>query len=371
MFVNHRSAYGRLAFTLVTGLGLVAGSALAGATDWVPCCSDSRRAVRPTGEPYAGPLIDAHAHFSSIKKRLPDGAYLDRIVKIVESDLVSTVLFLPTPNAGHNKTFPSRWREAFHILHNKAPGRFGALCGATYTNAWLGQSVRGGEEIGEAQLNRRLVRLVADMASDACLGFGEFALRHYNKYKADDTRGSQPVIVIPFETAAMHRMFEVVARAGKPINLHIEPMTQYADSHEQGWLSEVTGLARRYPDIPLILSHTGMTRPENLRQILEALPNIYADIRIVEPGTGWTNLEAVNRHNGAFYEDWARLFEDMPERFMVGTDYKFFKDRNKGKRREVGGYGDLVKIYRRALGSLRPDAAETIAHKTAKRVFGL
>ena len=356
---------------LVTGLGLLSGSAPAGAIDWLPCCSDSRRAARPLGEPYAGPLIDTHAHFSSAKKRLPDDGYLERIVEAVESGLVSTVLLLPTPNAGYNKEFQSRWREAFSILHNKVPRSFRALCGATYTNAWLGKTALGGEEIGEAQLNRRLLRLEADMASDECLGFGEFALRHYNKYKAGDTRGSQPVIVIPFETAAMHRMFEVVARAGKPIDLHIEPMTQYGDSHESGWLSEITGLARRYPDIPLILSHTGMTRPENLRQILVAFPNVYANIRIVEPGTGWTNIEAVNQHNGAFYEDWAGLFEDMPERFMVGTDYKFFKERNKGKRREVSGYEDLVRIYRRALGSLHPDAAETIARKTAKRVFGI
>lgn len=37
----------------------------------------------------------------------------------------------------------------------------------------------------------------------------------------------------------------------------------------------------------------------------------------------WGHLGPVVNSNGEIYEDWVQLFEEMPERFMVGTDFHF------------------------------------------------
>jgi len=86
---------------------------------------------------------------------------------------------------------------------------------------------------------------------------------------------------------------------------------------------------------------------------------------------GTVNLEPPNNTElSAFYEDWAQLFEDMPKRFMVGSDYKFFKKRKTSGRKSVKGYEKTINDYRKALGSLSKAAAEAIAYKNAKNIFG-
>ena len=37
------------------------------------------------------------------------------------------------------------------------------------------------------------------------------------------------------------------------------------------------------------------------------------------------NLEPVLNSNGELYKDWALLFEEMPDRFVIGSDAKFMR----------------------------------------------
>jgi hypothetical protein len=60
----------------------------------------------------------------------------------------------------------------------------------------------------------------------------------------------------------------------------------------------------------------------------------------------------------------------MPKRFMVGSDYKFFKKRTKSGRKSVKGYEKTINDYRKVLGSLSKAAAEAVAYKNAKNIFG-
>ena len=67
-----------------------------------------------------------------------------------------------------------------------------------------------------------------------------------------------------------------------------------------------------------------MTNPANARRILKRYPNLVINIRVAKPGK-WKNLEPMLNRDGRVYEDWARLFEEMPSRFMIGTDTKFMR----------------------------------------------
>ena len=72
---------------------------------------------------------------------------------------------------------------------------------------------------------------------------------------------------------------------------------------------------------------------------------------------------------GRLYNDWAMFFEEMPERFMLGTDEKF--GRLRGGVHAVKGqkYEKSLQRMRKILGSLKPEAAELIAYKNAERIF--
>jgi hypothetical protein len=86
----------------------------------------------------------------------------------------------------------------------------------------------------------------------------------------------------------------------------------------------------------------------------------------------WRNLEPVTNAKGRLYQDWAELFEEMPARFMVGTDEKFGRLGNgvhAPKGEEVADYEKKVQQMRKILGCLNPDAAEMIALKNAERIF--
>ncbi len=64
------------------------------------------------------------------------------------------------------------------------------------------------------------------------------------------------------------------------------------------------------------------------------------------------------------HEDWAGLFEEMPERFMVGTDDKFLRGGI-----NVEKYQKRNTQWRDLLGTLKPRAAGMIAYENAKRLF--
>ncbi len=85
------------------------------------------------------------------------------------------------------------------------------------------------------------------------------------------------------------------------------------------------------------------------------------------PGQGGTRnvgTEPVNNSDGRLHKDWAQLFEAMPQRFMVGTDSKFFR-----RRFDVAEYEQHIASYREVLGGLNPRAARLIAYENAKRIL--
>lgn len=344
---------------------LAGAPGLAADMEYVPCCSDLSRPTRPFAEPYTGPLIDTHAHLGG---RVPEDSYFDSMAQLVDGGTVDGLILMPTPNYGlkgnHQELF-----AAVRGLEPRTSGRTKVLCGANYTNHWMAEASVTGFTANQVETLKR--RLQGNLESGGCLGYGEIAIRHYDKYNDDDPRGAQPELVVPFDFQPLHGFLSVANRLGKPIDLHIEPMTKRGVSHQAEWIKEVQSLAETYTRSVIVLSHTAMTRPENLRRILERYPNVHTNIKLTTGNTPWTNLEPPNsRRRLELYEDWAKLFEDMPERFMVGSDFKFNKTKRNGRAKGTGEYINDIRHIRNVLGSLAAKAAQAIAHGNARRIFG-
>lgn len=175
---------------------------------------------------------------------------------------------------------------------------------------------------------------------------------------------------LPAPDFPVHKRRSDLARparpAGHPYDGPIVDTHAHVMNRAEGGLDSILPRMDRAGVERLILSHTGMTNPANARALLQAYPDLMMNLKMVRPGGSlkWDQLEPISNADDRLYEDWARLMEDLPERFMVGTDARFGTRHYAGKR-----YGTAIAKLRRILGSLDRHAAELIAHANARRVF--
>ena len=320
-----------------------------------PTRSDPGRPARARMRPYSGPIIDTQVHLNTRRDRDPEPGELASIVRVIKDTGVELAIFMATPNEGRKPNGDGRIAHR-KMLRDLARERIKLFCCGSYITYWLHLAHRNG--YSQEDLDGILERLAKDLDSNDYAGIGEIGLYHFNK------NGEQPVISYPPDFEPFLRVADVVARKAKWFDLHAEPVDPEGKSYEAKVFGGIELLLRRNPDLKLILSHTAMTNPANLRKLLGRYPNVMINIKHRKSHWSWRNLEPINNLKLELYEDWARLFEDMPERFMVGTDEKF---RRRGRPPEK--YRGKITGTRRILGALNPRAARLIAYENARKIF--
>jgi len=197
------------------------------------------------------------------------------------------------------------------------------------------------------------------MDSGEYAGVGEIAIYHFDK-----GFGGQNILEFPPNFEPFLRIVDLVAKKGMWLDLHAEPVDPEGKSYEKEVFGGIELLYQRNPNLKLIYSHTAMTNPTNARRILKKYPNIMMNIKIVKKHHNWRNLEPIVNTEGELYEDWAVLFEEMPERFMIGTDSHFGR-----KSFQISKYKKKIKRMRLILGTINPEAARLIAYENARKIF--
>jgi len=323
------------------------------ALDTTPARLD--RPTRAGGEEYQGPLIDTHVH---LLRGLAKGG-VARVLTQMEKAGVEGMVVLPTPNEGLFRDREANAKARRQIVAAGA-GRVSRLCGSTYLTRWMAAAYVQG--YSDDDLADRLGRLRRDLESGGCSGIGEIGPYHFAK------KPGMAVIHFPLNFTPMLELARLAAAERVWLDLHAEPKSPTGDSYEQELFGGIELLFREAPGLKLILSHTGMTSAVNARRLLAAYPNLMMNLKIVRPGRKlqWDHLGPIVDENGRLFEDWARLMEEMPDRFMVGTDARFGTPQY-GK----GRYRKTIRAIRRLLGSLDPQAARMIGAENARRVFGL
>lgn len=317
--------------------------------------SDLFRAARRFGTPYGGPLFDIHAHL-----RRPDKnrrGYLDRVMEVMAEVGTRRMLVMATPNSGRRPAHEKEERYR-RRLADKSNGRIARLCGGNYSY-WLHQAFRDG--YSATGLRAILDRLRRGIDSGRCRGLGEIGLYHFNK------NGRQPIIAYAPDFPPFLALVGLAAEKGVWLILHAEPVEPEGLSHEDALYGGLALLFARHPGLKLILAHSGMTNPANARRILTTYPGVVMDLKTVHKHRNWRNLEPIHDQSFRVYQDWAQLFEEKPDRFVVGIDAKFGRS---GRRYPLSRYvGEAMRI-RRLLGSLDPKAARMIGYSNAAGMFG-
>ena len=313
--------------------------------------SDPARPTRPLGESYKGPIFDTHTHMFRVHD-------LDMVSEAMTLARVDRLVLLPTPNSGR-APFTSTILDQMDALRRKTNGAIAVLCGSDYLTPWM----QSAAELGSVpdDIDSQMARLARDLKSGACAGVGEIGFRHYDK------TGQQLAIDLPAGYPPLLAIAETAAQANAPLDLHAEPVEPRGARHDAEVFGTLGAMFARSPNLRLIASHTAMTNARNARALLAAFPTLTMNVNFGKhaSSTDWRNLEGVTDDRRQLYADWAALFEDMPDRFMVGTDFFFGRGGDVPKE-----YERRIRHVRRVLGSLDPAAARRIAFENAARVFG-
>ncbi|MBF0528709.1 MAG: amidohydrolase family protein [Deltaproteobacteria bacterium] len=317
--------------------------------------SDPNRPTRPFLGQYDGPIIDAHVHLDPPASGYYAKQYLENVLDEIKAAGVETAIFMPMPNEGRTVAKAQGENEKIDLL-NLDRKRIKLLCGANYIIHWLDEANKNG--YSETAFKNILKKLNSDLDSGVYSGVGELAFHHFEKFTG------QRVISFPPNFEPFLRILDVIGQRSAWLDLHVEPITREGTSYEDEVFGGIELFFRRCPNLKLIYSHTAMTNARNVEAILKSYPRVVMNIKLVRNHDNWRNLEPVVNSEGEFYEDWAALFERMPERFLVGSDAKFARH---GSVEAV--YGKQIIQFRKALGSLSPKTARMIAYENALQIF--
>jgi len=319
--------------------------------------------VRALNGEYTGPIVDTHAHLDPPPQEIINKDLLHGIVESLDTAGVTAIIIMPVPNEGHmtnNSMGTEQRKELRHIDIEKIK----IFSGSEYISNWLHDIYRDG--YNDNELNEVLGRLTEDLDDPELSGIGEIGLYHFNK------TGHQNIIEYPPTFTPFLEIVGLISGRDTWLDLHAEPVDPDGISYETQVFGGLNILFTKYPNLKLILSHTAMTNPTNVRRILETYPNVMMNFKPITNHNKWRNLEPITSSEGLLYSDWAELFEEMPDRFMVGTDEKFGRSKKGMSDTELNNaskyLGDISQM-RRILGSINPDAAELIAYKNAERIF--
>lgn len=356
MQLSRRLSIGRCLLAALAGLllpALVLGAELAPPPLKLnPELSDTKRPARDRAKSYKGWIIDALVHMD------PGGFREERLPEVLEPARVSGALVMPVPNEGLGRMADGTQQKM--RLAQALPGVSKVMCGGDYLSNMLADAQAFG--IVESTLRDRLARLERDLDSGLCLGVGELGLLHFNKL------GNQNIIEIRPDFPPLLQVVDAVGHRGLWIQLHVEPREPSGKLHYAELEQVLTLWTQRQPRLKLVLSHTAMTSAPNARQILRAYPQVYLSIKLMSTKVpSWRHLEPLLNDEGALYEDWAQLMEEMPDRFVVGSDIKFAQG---GRHEGEEDYPKAVQRFRRMLGSLESQTARKIAQGNARRLFG-
>jgi predicted TIM-barrel fold metal-dependent hydrolase len=314
-------------------------------------------------------------------------ARFSQYVEIVEGDNVVEASLTPesgpTGTVAQTSAVPSRWIDAH--CHLAPDACAGGLCGADLIVKSMDEagvdmvvlfSLDDGlsaDVIEAAQrYPGRIVPIRArdglDLEDPSCLdlyrrdletglfhGVGEIRTRH-GWYGSDDPP-NHPVLM---GLSALAGEFDVPAL----VHMGTRPAGEDQAALPAEWVADWERTLEQSPSTTFIWAHSGPSRPEVLRGLLERHPNLYADLSALNPVFFEVRGRAVPPELMIDGLEWIRLLEDQSERFLFGTDNYTAE--------AYLGTADLVAYVRdEVFPQLSPEAVEAIAHGNAERLYGI
>ena len=303
-------------------------------------------------QPYQGPIIDAHGHLGA-------SFNWEIMVEVMNSNNVTqqSVMARYYPGSEGSRDLPGSDEDALRLAQ-RYPGRFFPLVGMqrpllTGSHKW---------QSPDREVERLIEETERKLASGKFFGIGEFIVRHWSYSRGPHAEQDNP-IYSPF----MQRMSGIAARLDVPTVIHMEGYPALVDDFSR--------LLAEYPSVRFVWAHScGRSRASVIRSMLARHPNLFCDLAGMTNvgttgyGVGWPRKEeftALIEQDGVLFPEMKALYEEFPDRFMLGMDVAHAPGVN------PQNYSRRVNRFRDLLGQLNPETAKKLAETNAIRIFKL
>lgn len=303
-------------------------------------------------QPYQGPIVDAHGHLGA-------SFNWETMVEAMDSNNVTrrTVMARYYPGPEGPRDLPGSDEDAVRLAE-RYQGRFFPLVGMqqpllTGSHKW---------QTPDPAVERLLEETERKLATGRFFGIGEFIVRHWAY-----SRGLHAEQDNPIYSTFMLKMSALAARFDVPLVVHMEGHPAPVDDFSR--------LLAEYPTARFIWAHNcGRSKTPVIRGMLSRHPNLFCDLAGMTNvgttgyGTGWPRMEeftALIEQDGQLFPDMKALYEELPDRFVLGMDIAHAPGNNRKN------YSRRVSRFRELLGQLKPETARKIAETNAIRIFKL
>lgn len=329
-------------------------------------------AAKPAAPPAAAsapiaaisPFIEVHAH---LDQKNAAGS-VETALQAMRAENAEKIIFLPSPFALDD---PSRFDDEVLIAGEKEHrDKFAFLGGGGTLNVMIQEAVHSGNAGPEVQ--KKFREAAEKIVRDGASGFGEMTAEHfatgpgtYYEYAPAD----HPLFLLLADISAEH--------GGLPIDFHMEAVPQPmplppglksppnpAKLHDN--IAALERLLAHNPKAKIVWAHegwdnTGARTVDLSRRLLKAHPNLYMEIKIDPVETG-KNSPLANGGSGKLKPEWLKLFQDFPDRFVIGSD-QHYPEPPKGPQR----WQSTVLMF----NQLPADLREKIGIDNPKRIYHL
>jgi predicted TIM-barrel fold metal-dependent hydrolase len=312
------------------------------------------------------PYVEIHSHSDPASLSNPDA-----LARAIAADMgrqnAARVIILPPPFPA-NDPAPYDLEKIAPVV-KLLPDKLAFLGGGGTLNPMIQEAVRSGDAGPEVQ--RKFKERAEEIIRQGAAGFGETTAEHFAfapsqsyQYAPPD----HPLFLILADVAAEHNV---------PIDLHMEAVPQamplpagliqppnQSPLHEN--IAAFERLLAHNPRAKIMWAHggwdnTGYRTPDLMRRLLEAHPNLYMEIKI-DPLAPGKNCP-LDFASGKVKPDWLKLFQDFPDRFVVGSDQHYGLHEDSGPQR----WQATIQMVNQLPGALR----RKIARENALRLYPL
>lgn len=333
-------------------IGLSAHLVLAGAPQQQP---------PPQVPPVAAltPFIDVHAHM----ERADAERSVEAAVQAEPKENAEKIIFMPSPFTVEDS---ARFDVEFFLAAiKKYPNKLAFLGGGNDLNVMIQQSMRSGDA-GPA-IQKKFRENAENILREGAIGFGELTAEHLPSLASPTYQSAppdHPLFLLLADIAAQHNV---------PIDLHMEaipenmplPSNLKSPPNPPQLKGNIEGFERllaHNPRAKIVWAHAGTTdntgfrTPDLCRRLLAAHPNLYMEIKVDPLSRGKNPPEA----NGRLTPEWLKLFQDFPDRFLIGSD-QFYP--------EAGNYLQRWQAVVNLFNQLPEDLRRKIGTENAERVY--
>jgi len=304
--------------------------------------------------PAVSPYVDVHTHIDELTEKSVELA-----VQAMQGDNRAKYLFLPSPfEEVGGRSFDI---EALQMITKRYSDKIALLGGGGTLNPMLVEAIRAGKTSPE--LEKRFKDRAEAIARQGAVGFGELTAEHRPSASTPSYQSAppdHPLLIALSDIAASHDM---------PIVLHMEAVQDTMPIPESWHVNPLPNpptmrpniaaferLVAHNPRTKIIWAHggwdnTGIRTPALVRQLLQAHPNLYMEIKI-DPLNAGLNSPLDSGATGKLKPEWLKLFQDFPDRFVIGSDQHYPMPENQPQRWQavITMFNQLPPDVRRKVG---------------------